>query len=291
VVSTESELQALMDGVRAESKQRYARWDDDVFAQAVSRQAGYLWRTLKKQPTKVRDRSVLIYLNAVASGIGSGYITGYVTAYGGTPSTLIECFLCHLMPGWFAASPPKSHAHIAATAWNLAEGARREAAWMEQYLLARAGEFRDPMALEQKAIDLLKPVLELQRDAAWQGPFKVTVVDISMQVQNFLPGEISMVTPSLVQVGDRRHKTAVGVLLTRGNPECIGLMSGAPAAAAPAAAPAVSITWAPDRVTVAGAVVPLPLMGCAPLHTLTLSNGFLLAVVQNSQRLWVVETP
>jgi hypothetical protein len=287
MVDAEPALQALMDGVRAESKQHYARWDDGIFAQAVSRTAGYVWRTLGKQPAKVRERSILIYLNAVASGIGAGYIA----APGGTPRTLMECFLCRQMPTWFSATPPRSHAHIAATAWNLAEGVRREADWMEQYLLARAGEFRDPMALEQTAIDLLKPVLEPQRDAAWQGPFKVTVVDISKQVQDFLPGEISMVTPSLVQIDDRRHKAAVGVLLARGNPVCIGRMTGAPAAAAPAPAPAVSVTWAPDRVTVGGTAVPLPLMGCSPLCTLTLANGYLLAVVQNSQRLWVVETP
>jgi hypothetical protein len=282
----EPALQALIDGVRAESQQRYARWADAVFLRAVSRTASYIWRTLQKQPTKVRERSILIYLNAVASGIGAGYI-----AADGTPSTLMECFLCRQMPAWLAATPPKSHAHIAATAWNLAEGVHREAAWMEQYLLARAGEFRDPMVLEQTAIDLLKPVLEPQRDAAWRGPFKVTVVDISMHMPNFLPGGIAMVAPSLVRIGDRRHKTAAGVLLARGSPECIGRMTGASAVAVPAAAPAVSVTWAPDRVTVADAVVTLPLMGCAPLHTLTLANGYLLAVVQNSQRLWVVETP
>lgn len=285
MADAEPELQALKDGVRADAKRRHARWDDDVFAQAASWTAGHLWRTLKKHPAKVRDGSMLIYLNAIASGIGCGYIT----ARNGTPDTLIEAFVCRLMPRWFAASPPKTHAGIAVTAWNLAEGARREAAWMEQYLLARVGEFRDPMALEQTALDLLKPVLEPQRDAAWKGPFKVTVVDMAKQAQSFLPGEISMVTPSLVQVGDRRHRTAFGVLLARGNPQCIGAMSGAPAAAA--AAPAVSVRWAPDGVTVADAVVPLPLMGCAPLHTLALANGWLLAVVQNSQRLWVVETP
>jgi hypothetical protein len=287
MVHTEPALQALIDGVRAESKQRYARWDDRIFAQAVSWTAGHVWRTLRKEPSKVRERSVLIHLNAVASGIGAGYIA----TSDGAPRTLMECFLCRRMPVWLATSPPKSHAHIAATAWNLAEGAHREAAWMEQYLLARASEFRDPMALEQTAIDILKPVLEPQRDAAWQGPFKVTVVDISKQVQNFLPGEISMVTPSLVRIGDRRHSTAVGVLLARGNTECIGRLTGAPADAAPTSAPAVSVTWAPDRVTVADTVVPLPLMGCAPLHNLALANGYLFAVVQNSQRLWVVETP
>jgi hypothetical protein len=286
MADVEPELQTLMEGVRAEAKQRHARWDDDVFAHAVSWPARYMWRTLKKHRAPVRDRSVLTWLNAVASAIGAGYIT----AGDGTPRTLMETFLCRLMPGWFSSSQPENHAKIVATAWNLAEGVRREAAWMEQYLLARVDEFyRDPMALEQKALDLLKPVLEPQREAAWQGPFEVTVVDIAKQVQSFLPGEISMVTPSLVRIADRRHRTAVGVLLTRSHPECVGQMAGAPASAAPPVS--VAVGWAHDRVTVADAVVPLPLMGCEPLHTLTLANGFLLAVVQNSQRLWVVETP
>ena len=35
----------------------------------------------------------------------------------------------------------------------------------------------------------------------------------------------------------------------------------------------------------------VPLMACQPLHTLALPNGYLLASVPNSQRIWVVETP
>lgn len=287
MADTEPALQALIDAVRAGSKQRHARWDDGLFETATSWAAGYIWRALKNARQDVRERSVLVYLDSVASGIGAGYIA----AAGGPPGTLMQCFLCGMMPNWFSATPPASHAHIAATAWNLAEGARREAVWMEQYLLARASEFRDPMALEKTAVELLKPVIEPQRDAAWQGPFKVMVVDLSARVQNFLPGDISLVTPSLVRIGDRRHETAVGVLLTPGNPQCIGPMPRAPSPAALSAAPAVSIAWAADRVTVANVVVPVPLMGCAPLHTLTLANGYVLAVVQNSQRLWVVETP
>jgi hypothetical protein len=195
------------------------------------------------------------------------------------------------MPGWFARSRPEIHAEVAATAWNLADGARREGAWMEQYLLARVAEFYNPMTLEQQAFQLLKPVLEPQPAAAWKGPFAVTVINMALQVRDFLPGEISIVTPSLIRIGDRRHDRSVGVLLAKGKPQCIGPMDGVPPATLPVPTPAVSVSWTADRVTVANAVVVVPLLACEPLHTLVLANGYLLAVVQNSQRLWVVETP
>jgi hypothetical protein len=285
MTNTYPELQALKDSVRADAKQRYARWDDGAFEQALSWPALYLWRRLQKRPARERDRSILTYLHAVASGVGAGYIT----VADGASRTLMQALLCDRMPGWLADTPPESHAKITATAWNLAEGARREAAWMEQYLLARVDEFDDPAALEQKAVELLKPVLEKPRNAAWKGPFMVTIVHPEQQVQDFLPGEISMVTPSLIRVADRRHKRGVGVLLERGSPECIGRMDGVPTDTAPA--PEIPVTWGGDYVAISNTIVPLPLMACAPLHSLALANGYLIAVVQNSQRLWVVETP
>src|SRR5262245_2791819 len=286
MANVDPRLQTLKDGVRAEAKQRYARWDDSVFERAVSWQAGYLWRALEKHPAKVRDRLILAYLNVVASVIGAGYVTFNERA----PRTLIEA-LYNLIPRWFAAARPGHHAKIAVTAWNLADGAHRDAAWMEQYLLARVGEFDDPMALEEKALELLKPVIEPQPNASWKGPFAVTVVDLAQRVNEFLPGALSMVAPGLVRVDDRRHAISVGVLLARGGPRCVGRMDVAPLTATPVPAPDIRVTWGHDRVTVADTTVALPLMACAPLHTLALPNGYLLAVVENSQRLWVVETP
>jgi hypothetical protein len=286
MANADARLQALKDGVRAEARQRYARWDDGVFERAVSWQAGHLWRALEKHPAKVRERSVLAYLNVVASGIGAGYVTFHERA----PRTLMEA-VCTLMPNWFASTRPAHHAKIAATAWNLADGAHREAAWMEQYLLARVSELDDPMALEEKALKLLKPILEPQRTASWKGPFSVIVVDLARRVSNFLPGEISMIAPGLLRVGDRRNRTSIGVLLARGGAKCIGRMDVAPPTAAPMVTPDVAVTWTHDRVTVTGTTVALPLMACTPLHTLALPNGYLVAVLENSQSLWVVETP
>jgi hypothetical protein len=278
-------LTMLTEGIRAEARQRHARWDDGVFERFVSWQTDYLWRALEKHP-EAREGSIQSYLELVAAGIGAGYL-----ARGeGPPRTLLEVFVGR-MPVWLARSTPESHGGIAARAWNLAEGARREAPWIEQYLLARAGELDDPLVLEQKVLELLRPALEPKRAASWMGPFTVTVVDMSQPLPGFLPGELSVLTPSLIRIADRRRRASVGVLLAAGGQSaCIGPMEGE-SAAAPLPAPGVAVAWAGDRVTVAGTTVALPLMAGEPLHTLALGNGYLIAVVRNSQRVWVVETP
>lgn len=280
-----AQLKLLKESVREQAKRRYARWDERVYEQWVW-QSEYLWSSLEPLSCKARERSALIYLELVAAGIGAGY----VGLSDGAPRTLLEAFLGR-MPLWFSRAPQDSHATIAATAWNLAEGARREALWMEHYLLARMHEVNDPLTLEQRARELLEPALEPQRDAAWTGPFTVSVIPLSLPQPGFLPGELSMLTPSLVRIADRRRSVSVGVLLApQGQSTCIGAMDGAPATD-PAPAQSVPVTWGADRVTVAGTTVALPLMACEPLHTLTLASGYLLAVLPNSQRLWVVETP
>jgi hypothetical protein len=283
MTGVEPRLQALIDGVRAAAKERHARWDDDVFD--TSNVARFMWQALEKQPVKVRDRSILLYLNLIASAIGAGYLDG-------GPRRTLMAGLCMWMPRWLATTHPRDHAKIVATAWNLADGTHHEASWMDQYLLARISEFSDPTALEEKALELMKPVLEPQPDAAWKGPYTVTVLNFGGHVEDFLPGELSAVTPGLIRVQDRRNGRKAGVLLASGGKStCIGAMDGASPDAPSLPAPDISVTWGSDRVTVDGAVIDLPLMACMPLHTLALRNGYLLAAVQNSQRLWVVETP
>jgi hypothetical protein len=281
--------EAIIESVRAEAKQRHARWDDAVFAEYIGWEPGYIWRALDKQSAKIRERSVRIYLNLIASGVSAGYLATRASE----PQTLAEFFISVRMASWLARVPPGKHAEVAATAWNIAEGARNQASWIEQYLLARAREFDDPLKLEQKALELLKPVIEPQADAVWKGPFTVTVIDIGKSIEGFLPGAMSMITPSLIRVEDRRRKSAAGVLLLPGGESrCIGRMNGEPSGGGLAAPePDQTVAWSADSVAVGDAIVELPLMACKPLHTFALPGGYLLAAVQNSQRLWVVETP
>jgi hypothetical protein len=280
--------EAIAKEIRADARKRYARWDDAIFETYTIWQPGSIWRALEKQPVAVRERSVRIYLNLVASGIGAGHLA----AEADESQTLAEFFIRDCMASWFSSLPPEKHAAVAATAWNLADGARTQGGWIESYLLARSLEFDDPLTLEQTARDLLKPVIEPQADAAWKGPFTVITIDIGEEIEGFLPGAMSMITPSLIRIDDRRRRGAAGVLLQSGGESyCIGRMDGAPSVAGQSPELDQAVVWGPDSVMVGDAVVELPLMACQPLHTLALPGGYLAASAPNSQRIWVVETP
>jgi hypothetical protein len=293
-------LSALAQSIRSEGARRHARWDDAAFARFGPRWIGQLWRTLEPQGEQVQARSAGAYLTLVAAGIGAGYLSDNA----GLPRTLLEGLVLRA-PWWLAATEPASHGRIIASLWNLADGARREALWMEQYLLARLGEIHDPLELPERVLELLRPALEAQPDARWQGPYGVQVINLADSLPAFLPGRISMLTPSLVRIADRRHDAAVGVLLAPvqgqagqqggavpaavSEATCIGRMQGGEAGA-PVRTAAVHVSWGRDHVQVGDTRVPLPLMACEPLHTLALASGHLLAVVATSQRLWLVQS-
>jgi hypothetical protein len=283
-------LLALQGIVRDRSVGRHARWDDELYARIVAGPSTLLWRALEEQPAAVRECSVLSYLTLVASAVGAGCITE------GPPRTLVAGFIGRLVP-WLALTDPAHHAGIVANIWNLAQGARGEALWMEQYLLARLAELDDPLRLPEQAAQLLRPALEPQPDARWEGPFEAQQIDLAQTLPDFLPGQITMVTPSLARIADRRHDVSVGVLLSpwrhgtcANSTACIGRMQETQATVPPRPAH-VPVSWGRDHVTAGGTRVPLPLMACEPLHTLALASGHLLAVVQSSQRLWLVQTP
>jgi hypothetical protein len=254
-------------------------------------QTTVIWEDLKKTSAQIRERSLRTYLNLVAAATGAGYLT---LSFG--KQTLIDAFIDRI-PYWFKDTSPDLHAKIAVTAWNIAEGARNQAIWLEQYLLTRAYEFDDPLTLEQQTLELLKPVLEPSSPAAWKGPFTVKVLDI-FETDRFLPGKISAVTPRFIHVANRlANEQAIGVLLfPRGESKFIGELNDSVVDTESSdstcqTSPDIPVTWTEKNVTVGKHVVDLPLMGCKPLHTLVLPGGYLVAAVQNSQRLWIVETP
>jgi len=280
----------LMESIRAAGARRHARWDDQVFASYCQQHGSRLWEALAGEGAATQAGSVTSYLTVVAAGIGAGYLA----QEGDAPPSLLQGLL-GLAVAWLTRSGPAHHAQIMTSLWNLADGARREAQWMEQYLLARLADFHDPLRLQEQAAQLLRPALEPQPDARWQEPYRVETIHLAQGLPSFLPGRISMLTPSLVRIGDRRHDTAAGVLLTAaaapGAPQaaaCIGRMPGTHEEY-PAPSAAVTVRWGRDHVQVGDTRVPLPLMACEPLHTLALASGHLLAVVANSQRLWLVQ--
>lgn len=285
--TTSAERSALIRQLREAARARYARWDDRLFDALLEDPLDHIWRTLKTRPPEHRLASVRTYIDLVAAGIGEGVLHGIH----GEPSSLLEAFIRDKVPDWFAGSNPDRHGKIAASAWNIAAGARAQAGWIDQYLLANLHEFENPMRLKETAAELLRPVLEETPAARWNGPGTVTVISLNNVVADFLPGRMTAVTPRLVCIADRRRDVRLGMLLMPdGASRCLGTMRG-DNAGMPDDASLPPIRWTAADVSIGDLRVALPLAGSLPQETLALPSGFLLASLPNSQRLWVIDSP
>lgn len=285
--TTSDERSALIRQAREAARARYARWDDSLFDALLDSPLDHIWRALKTRPPEHRLASVRTYIDLVAAGIGEGVLHGIH----GEPSSLLEAFIRDKVPYWFGASNPDRHGKIAASAWNIAAGARAQAVWIDQYLLANLEDFENPMRLKETAAELLRPVLEETPAAKWNGPGTVTVISLNTIVADFLPGRITAVTPRLVCIADRRRDVRLGVLLVpNGASRCLGPMRGGDTGL-PNDARLPPIRWSAVDVSIGGMRVALPLAGSLPQETLALPSGFLLASLPNSQRLWVIDSP
>jgi hypothetical protein len=285
--TTTDERPALIRQVRDAARSRYARWDDRLFDALLEARLDHIWRALKTRPPEHRLASARTYVDLVVAGIGEGVLHG---AHG-EPSSLLEAFIRDKIPYWFGESNPDRHGKIASLAWNIADGARAQAAWIDQYLLANLHEFENPMCLKEKAAELLRPVLEETPAARWSGPATVTVIALNNTVADFLPGKLTVVTPRLVSIADRRRDVRLGVLLMPdGDSRCLGLMRSEGAGMTDDAS-LPPIRWTAADVSIGDLRVALPLTGSLPLETLALPSGYLLASLPNSQRLWVIDSP
>ncbi len=284
---TSDERSALIRQVREAAQARYARWDDKLFDALLEDPLDHIWHALKTRPPEHRLASVRTYIDLVAAGIGEGVMHGIH----GEPSSLLEAFIRDKVPYWLGASNPDRHGRIAASAWNIAAGARAQAGWIDQYLLANLREFENPMRIKEKAAELLRPVLEETPAARWNGPGTVTVIALNNSAADFLPGKMTTVTPRLVCIADRRRDFRLGVLLMPdGASRCLGPMRGDGAGMTDDDS-LPPIRWTAADVSIGDLRVALPLTGSLPQETLALPSGFLLASLPNSQRLWVIDSP
>jgi hypothetical protein len=288
MTSLDPSLQAIVHTSRKVGKESYARWDDLLFDRYLEEHIAPLWSRLERRDSESRPQSLQHYIGMVVAGIGAGYLT----AIDGPASSLMEAFLRDRLPWWLIESSRDRHGKIAQSIWNLAEGARKQGLWVEQYLLACVDEFDNPMQLQDKAVELLEPVIRPRPAARWLGPFSATTLDLRSQVEDFLPDQITQINPALIYVSDRRKATRIGVLLLpQGESRLVGQMSGDATSAHVPQALDTSIQWGDGHVYIGNERIELPLMGCLPMTTLAVSSGYLIASAENSQRLWILDSP
>jgi len=288
MTSIDQSLLSIVHPARKSGKQSYARWNDQLFDLYFEEHITPLWDRLERRDPESRPQSIQHYIDLVVTGIGAGYLT----TIDGPASSLMEAFIRDRLPWWFIDSARDRHGKIAQSIWNLAEGARKQGLWIEQYLLACVDEFDNPMRLKDKAVELLDPVIKPRPAARWAGPFSVISLDLRSQVEDFLPGQLTLINPALICITDRRNEMRIGVLLLpQGESRLVGQMSGDVTLVHVPIPCETSLQWGEGDVQIGSVCIDLPLMGCSPMATLVVSSGYLIATADNSQRLWIIDSP
>ncbi len=288
MTSIDQSLLSIVHPARKSGKQSFARWNDQLFDLYFEEHITPLWDRLERRNPESRPQSIQHYIDLVVTGIGAGYLT----TIDGPASSLMEAFIRDRLPWWFIDSARDRHGKIAQSIWNLAEGARKQGLWIEQYLLACVDEFDNPMRLKDKAVELLEPVIQPRPAARWLGPFSKTSLDFRTQVEDFLPGTITQINSALISICDRRKEIHIGVLLLpQGMSRLVGQMSVGVMSAHVAEVPDMLIQWGEGNVSIGNERIELPLMGCSPMNTLAVTSGYLIASAENSQHLWVLDSP
>ncbi len=278
---------SLLDDLRHDGARRVAAWEGALFDAVGQGPARALAHALGKQPGA--EPVLRAYLRLVQEAIGTAALRLAAPPSPGAPWTsFLERCLVQLVPALLPHASPDERLPLLVKLWNLGEGLRAEPAWVDRYVNACAGRVRSLGDVEAFLVETLRPVLTPAPPSTWQGPWAVTVLDLRLFHDEFLPGRLHLAAPTVLCVQDRRLPgVQIGVLLRpEGKSEALGLTDGLAAFDEPGELPAVA--FEDQRATVAGRSVALPsLRRCA--HHAIARAGFVAACALDSQRLWIVE--
>src|SRR5262245_17546874 len=123
-----TDLERLLDAHRNEGRRRYAAWDGPLYDAVARGPASALWPALAGQPDA---KSVMGgYLRLVQEAVGLGYLRQ--TEDSPTAATcFLERGLVGLVPRLLPQVPADKRLPALVNLWNLGEGLRKEAAWVD----------------------------------------------------------------------------------------------------------------------------------------------------------------
>ncbi len=289
-----SEHEALALHHAREGERRFSRWDGALFEAIVLGSGKRLAAGLDAS-----ESSLVLFdawLSLVVEAIGLGYVRPGVAGEGETsrkraPENLVELLFVDLLPDKLPTVSAESRIGLLAKSWNLGEGLFGEPPWLNLCVASAMANVGTLVDLEGRLLRILDSALAPRAKSAWKGPYAVRTVDLREVESAFLPGRVHFGAPTLVCVHDRkRPDLSAGVLLgSRGAPH---LAFRSPCLADKAAdepgLPTVTLTQ--GGVYVSDARVPLPHWKRG--HSVAASRaGLVVATAQDSQRLWIVETP
>lgn len=279
-----ADLATLIVSCGEQGRSRFASWRSEVFEDWALHLCPALFFA---DPLRARDLLVLL-----AEGVGLGLLGRREEP----PASWLDGMLRGPVVPWLIEALEPERAPLLARVWNLGEGAGREAAFIDRYLLARLESFQHPATLSEDLRRELSPLLDAPQPATWQGPYRVCTLDLRKTDDRFLPGALHIVGPRLLAVSDRRRDVVLGVLLGPNAPSVLGTIAlsaeglpsgGFSAGAVPQRSVPPEIRWASEEVFIADHKVSLPRL-LKPHTSVIAESGYLVATSENSQRLWVV---
>jgi hypothetical protein len=262
----------------AVAARRFASWDAVRFASWAEGPVSAVWALDGARGADL--------LELVAEGIGRELLGPLDQR----PWGWLDGVLRGPLLSWLQATEPAQRAQLMVDVWNLGEGAALHARWVDRYLLARLPALSGPQNLQQELVRELEPLLGEPPAASWQGPYRVSTVDLRLHDDRFLPGPMAFVGPRILAVGDRRRDAVLGLLLESTGPSVLGPLDLPPQGRAELSAPPLApipVRWEPGRLMLGGQAVAVPHL--LELQELTSAvAGHVVASAVDSQHLWVL---
>jgi hypothetical protein len=268
-----------MRAIGEEGARRHSTWDRDAFAafEPIARQ---VWEATGDLELTAA------YLEMVREGIALHLLRAPSPE---RPATLLEaCIGARTLEALQTAALTRREAlALLAATWNLSEGLAKEPEWMQSYVLSRRAELTALRDLPAFLVRVLAPVLSPPPASTFEKDLAVCVLDTRAADDEFLPGDLTLVAPTVLAVRDRRRPIELGVFLEHGRASAIlGPMDGARPFTA----------TAPKEVHLAGstlhlgdASIELPHL-VSPRAYAIAPAGFVAITAEDSQRLWIVES-
>lgn len=274
--------------LRERGRRQFGVWNDAAFDDYLAGPANILQRNLQWEDKKNPDAaSVGNFLILVYEGIGAGWL-GAIESGVPPPTFLAHC-LTTIVPHRLRNVPRPERSEVLRSVWNLSEGLARQPQWLNQYAIARTNWSIDLRKLDRHLADILAPVISPQPAATWQAGMQLQVLNLRDKDDAFVPGKMYLASPAVLCVENRIAPTkTLAVLLQKpGKSTVLGSVGRLPEHVESFAPP--SIDAQADAILINGRRIDAPLIA-APRQALCAAAGFVIVSVDDSQRLWLVES-
>lgn len=261
-----------------EGPRRFSEWNGPRFVGYCQDLLPRAWATLPPGGHRV----FVGLATLIQQGVGEGYLSGDLEQ---SPRNFLEFCLRQWLPEVLASLPEGEGVALLSRIWNLGESLLREPEWVNAYVMSRIAAMAGTDSPEAFLVEVLRPLMEQAPAARWEAPYRVTLLSLRNDDDEFLPGEMQLVAPTVLVVTDRFRPARLGIhLLREGKSLVLGKFGLAGSFVEPLTAPTVH--WEGGVARMGEDRVALP----RPFSWTVVSAGFLVSSAVDSQKLWIVES-